>query len=199
MRTLLLFRAFVTKITQLRLERNYPEAVRLLQARAAQLQFGSEIEKGLIQWRLAVAQRLAGDIAGAKVTAEQARNTLEAVRKNQPDNAIIAALLSRAYAALGDKNSALNEAEHAIALVPSAKDSVSGPVYEENLALVEVMVGETSQAISTIARLLQTPYRSFQLYSQTTPVTPALLRVDPTWDPLRADPAFQKLCEEKQQ
>ena len=28
-------------------------------------------------------------------------------------------------------------------------------------------------------------------------VTPALLRLDPHWDPLRADPAFQKLCEEK--
>jgi TolB-like protein/Flp pilus assembly protein TadD len=191
------FRAFVTKTTQLRLERNYVEAVRLLQGRQAQLQFGSEIEKGLNQWRLAVAQRLAGDIAGAKVTAEQARNTLEPVCKNQPDNTRFAALLSQAYAALGDKNSALNEAEHAIALVPSAKDSVGGPVYEENLALVEVTVGETSQAISTIARLLQTPYFSY-LYNQTTPITPALLRLDPIWDPLRADPAFQKLCEEKQ-
>jgi hypothetical protein len=30
------------------------------------------------------------------------------------------------------------------------------------------------------------------------PITPALLRLDPIWDPLRADPAFQKLCEEKQ-
>ena len=28
-------------------------------------------------------------------------------------------------------------------------------------------------------------------------VTPALLRLDPIWDPLRGDPAFQKLCEEK--
>ena len=24
------------------------------------------------------------------------------------------------------------------------------------------------------------------------------LRLDPLWDPLRSDPAFQKLCEEKQ-
>jgi hypothetical protein len=43
--------------------------------------------------------------------------------------------------------------------------------------------------------LLQTDYKS---YFYDTPVTPALLRLDPFWDPLRADPAFQKLCEEKQ-
>ena len=71
-----------------------------------------------------------------------------------------------------------------------------GPAYEENLALIQTMFGENSQAISTLTRLLQTPYISW-LYFQT-PVTPALLRLDPLWDPLRADPAFQKLCEEKQ-
>jgi hypothetical protein len=57
------------------------------------------------------------------------------------------------------------------------------------------MLGENSQAISTLDRLLQTPYSSW-FYSQL-PVTPALLSLDPIWDPLRADPAFQKLSEEK--
>jgi hypothetical protein len=64
------------------------------------------------------------------------------------------------------------------------------------LTLIQMIFGENSQAISTLARLLQTPYYSW-LYGQT-PVTPALFRLDPLWDPLRADPAFQKLCEEKQ-
>jgi hypothetical protein len=58
------------------------------------------------------------------------------------------------------------------------------------------MFGENSQAISTLTRLLQTPYLIFVCLR--TPVTPALLRLDPLWDPLRSDPAFQKLCEEKQ-
>jgi hypothetical protein len=67
---------------------------------------------------------------------------------------------------------------------------------EENLALIQTMVGENSRAISTLTRLLQTPYGS-QLYGPG-PITLAFLRLDPLWDPLRADPAFQKLCEEKQ-
>ena len=43
-------------------------------------------------------------------------------------------------------------------LVPSAKDAVAGPSFEENLALIQTMFGENSRAISTLTRLLQTPY-----------------------------------------
>ena len=77
---------FATKITQLTLERNLSEAVRLLQARVAQYHFGSELEKGAFTGTLAFTQRLAGDNASARITAEQARNTLEPICKNQPDN-----------------------------------------------------------------------------------------------------------------
>jgi serine/threonine-protein kinase len=188
--------AFVAKITQLRLERNLGEAVRLLQARQTEFHFPSEIEKGGNQLLLAWAQRLAGDTASAKATAEQARNTLGQLRKNQPDNADLAGQLSMANAVLGDKNSTLNEIQRAIMLLPSAKDPVNGPTFEEGLALIYVTFGENSRAISTLTQLLQTPYISW-LYG--TPVTSALLRLDPIWDPLRADPAFQKLCEEKRQ
>ena len=80
--------------------------------------------------------------------------------------------------------------------LPRAKDAVDRPSFEENLAVIQTIVGENSRAISTLTQLLQTPYDSW-LYSPA-PITPALLRLDPIWDPLRADPAFQKLCEEKQ-
>ena len=73
---------------------------------------------------------------------------------------------------------------------------MTGPALEENLALVQTILGEKSLAISTLTRVLQTPGSTF-VYS-TAPITPALLRLDPLWDPLRSDPAFQKLCEEKQ-
>jgi TolB-like protein/Tfp pilus assembly protein PilF len=188
--------AFTIKIVQLRLERNLSEATRLLQGRQAQHHFGSEIDKGINEVSLAIAQRLNGDIAGANVIANQARKTLEPLCKNEPDNALFAAVLSLANAALGEKDAALKAAERAITLLPSVKDRVLGPGFEENLALIQTMVGENSRAISTLTRLLQTPYRGW-LYGRT-PVTPALLRLDPLWDPLRTDPAFQKLCEEKQ-
>jgi tetratricopeptide (TPR) repeat protein len=188
---------FGAKVTQLRLERNLSEALRLLKARVAQYHFGAELEKGAFTVFLAFAQHEAGDSAGAKITAEQARKTLEPICKNQPDNDFAATCLSQAYAVLGDKNSALKEAERAIALKPSAEYGASSPGLNENLALVRTIIGENTGAISILAQLLEVPYSSgSSLYG--TPITPALLRLDPAWDPLRADPAFRKLYEAKQ-
>ena len=186
----------LSKITQLRLERRTTEAIRLLQARLAQFHFDSEFYKGITQVNLAFAQYLAGDRGGAKITAEQARNTLDQFCRNQPDNAYLARLLSLTNAALGEKDPALKEAERAIMLEPRAQDAISGPSFEENLALIQTIFGENSRAIQTLTQLLQTPYMEGGIYGM--PITPALLRFDPIWDPLRSDPAFQKLCEEKQ-
>jgi serine/threonine protein kinase/predicted Zn-dependent protease len=188
--------AFSAKYDQLRLERNHAEAIRLLQARLAEFRYASEDDKASDQLRLALTQRLVGDTAGAQVTAEQARSTLEALSKDHPDNFSIAEALGLANAALGEKDAALKEAERATMLLPSAKDRVDGPSLEENLAFIQMIFGQNSRAISTLTQLLQTPYQCWRYNS--TPITRALLELDPIWDPLRADPAFQKLCEEKQ-
>jgi TolB-like protein/Tfp pilus assembly protein PilF len=198
--------AFETKLNQLRLERNHAEAIRLLQARRAQVPSLVEWEKIVELLHLAFAQRFVGDMAGAKVTAEQARNTLEPMCKEYPDNPDPGIALALADAVLGERDSALREAERAIMLSTKPEHQVPGGAgspqfnekggYEEILALIQTVLGQNSRAISTLTRLLKTPYGSF-IY-QSAPVTPAILRLDPFWDPLRADPAFQKLCEEQQ-
>jgi serine/threonine protein kinase/Tfp pilus assembly protein PilF len=185
---------FRTKIIQLRLERNYAEAIRLLKARLAQFHYVSESLKVEDQVLLALTQRLAGETTGAKVTAEQARNTLERLYKSQPDNPAVTATLSLANALLGKRALALKEAERVVFLYPRANDPLWGPGFEEHLASIQTMLGEKALAVSALARLLQTPYRG----QYGLPVMPAFLRLDPIWDPLRADPAFQKLCGEKQ-
>jgi tetratricopeptide (TPR) repeat protein len=179
------------KLTQLRLEGS-PERILWVQARQARLDLAAGIEKGSKQVGVALAQHVVGDTASARGTADQARNTLESLKKDQPNNAFVAAALAVAYAILDEKDSALNEAQRAITLSPSNKDRLSGPGLEENLALVEVIIGENDRAIADLTRLLQTPYGGW-LYSPT-PITPALLRLDPVWDSLRVDPNFQKLC-----
>jgi tetratricopeptide (TPR) repeat protein len=188
--------AFEAKRNQLRLERNHAEAIRLLHARLAQVPSLAEWEKIVELLHLAFAQRFVGDMAGAKVTAEQVRNTLEPFCKETPDNPNCEIALALADAVLGERDSALREAKRAIMLSTRPEDQVPGGAYEEVLALIQTVLGQNSRAISTLTRLLKTPYGSF-IYGSA-PVTPAILKLDPFWDPLRADPAFQKLCEEKQ-
>jgi serine/threonine protein kinase/cytochrome c-type biogenesis protein CcmH/NrfG len=189
--------SFSTKVFQLILERSYSEAIRLLQTRLTGSERDVEIDKESWLVMLAFARHFAGDNASAKVTAEQACNALEQLRRDQPDSAFSALWLSQAYTAIGEKDSALKEAERAVTLLPSTKDRLWGPGFEESLALIQTIFGENSRAISTLKRLLQTPYANNSFYTSA-PVTPALLRLDPFWDPLRSDPAFQKLCQEKQ-
>jgi TolB-like protein/Tfp pilus assembly protein PilF len=192
------FGAFRTKIIQLRLERRHDETIRLLEIRFAEFHEVSGRERDFDQLSLAFAHRFAGDVAAAKATAQEAQRRLETLWKKDPNasstSSALSSAFSAAYAVLGQKDAALKYAERAVMLLPSSKDAVGGPSREENLALVEATVGETDRAIPRLQRLLEIPYDSSL---DGAPLTPALLRLDPFWDPLRADPAFQKLCEEK--
>jgi TolB-like protein/Flp pilus assembly protein TadD len=181
--------AFLTKIDQLFLERHFDEAIRLIHNRLTEFRDLSDIERLLEPIFLVPAQQYAGDIVGARGAAQQMLGPLETLCQKDPDDHRLAEVLSATRAVLGQKDAAIKEAERATTLLPSGKDAVAGPKAEEHLASVEVIVGEKNRAIPRLQHLLEIPYIDC--------LTPSLLRLHPQWDPLRGDPRFQKLCEEK--
>jgi TolB-like protein/cytochrome c-type biogenesis protein CcmH/NrfG len=183
------FIAFLTKMNQLFLERHFDEAIRLIHGRLTEYRDVSDIERFFNPFFLVLAQENAGDFVGARATAQQMLRPLEPLSQKDPDNPNFTQALSLIHAVLGQKDAAIKEAERAITLLPSGKDAVDGPRVEENLAFVEVLVGDKNRAIPRLQHLLQIPYNNC--------LTPALLKLNPQWDPLRGDARFQKLCEEK--
>jgi TolB-like protein/class 3 adenylate cyclase/predicted Zn-dependent protease len=184
------FIAFQTKGDQLFLERQFDEAIGLIRSRLTEYRDLSDIERLFNPFFLLLAQEYAGDIGGARASAKQMLAPLQTLCQKDPGNPNFAQALSVTHAVLGQRDAAIKEAERVITLLPSGKDAVNGPKFEENLAYIEVLVGDKDRAIPRLQHLLEIPYSNF--------LTPALLRLHPQWDPLRGDPRFQKLCEQKQ-
>jgi hypothetical protein len=92
---------------------------------------------------------------------------------------------------LGDNAAAMMLAERALALFPVDKDALTGPRPLDILARVVARVGDPERAIATLEKLLSIPYEA--PLAANPPLTPALLRLDPMFEPLRKDPRFQKL------
>jgi len=149
-----------------------------------------------LRFWLGWAQEVAGDQAAAQESWRQARRELEFLLKEQPENYSLIGDLALTNVGLGDKAAALALVERAMAVMPIEKDALFGPIPVEFLARVAAQLGERDRAISALQKLLSIPYCG--ALAADAPLTPALLRLDPMFDPLRTDPRFEKLCEEKQ-
>jgi hypothetical protein len=71
-------------------------------------------------------------------------------------------------------------------MLPISRDAVDGPGLLINLAVVYAWTGEPDLAFETLSSLTKTPSGIY--YGN--------LKLDPTWDPLRKDPRFDKLLAE---
>ena len=146
---------------------------------------------GELRFWLGWAQEVAGDSVAARESWSQARTELEPFLNQQPDNFVLLGDLALTNVALGDTTAALSLVERAIAMMPIEKDVLLGPRPLDILARVAARTGDPDRAISTLEKLLSIPYEA--PLAANPPLTPALLRLDPMFEPLRKDPRFQKL------
>jgi serine/threonine-protein kinase len=105
-------------------------------------------------------------------------------------------MLALTNAGLGDKAAAFALSERATSTLRIDIDALVGAVPIQVLARVAAQTGEPDRAIAALQKLLSIPCAG--PLPENVPLTPALLRLDPMFDPLRGDPRFQELCEDKQ-
>jgi TolB-like protein len=146
---------------------------------------------GELRFYLGWAQQVAGDHTAAQESWRQARNELESFLKEQPENFGLMGVLALVNVGLGDKAAAFKLIEQAMAVISIEKDAVAGPIPVEFLARVAAQAGEPERAVAALQKLLSIPYDG--ALAQNVPLTPALLRLDPMFDPIRDNPRFQSL------
>ena len=189
------FNALETQVYQAILERRPAPVAPRLKEMLAKPDPALGYINGELRFWLGWAQEITGDHAAAQESWRQARSELKPFLKEQPENYQLIGDLALSNMGLGDKAAAFNLIERAMALVPIEKDRKDGPQPIEILARVAAQMGEPDRAIAALQKLLSIPYEG--ALAANVPLTPALLRLDPMFDPLRNDPRFQQLCEEK--
>ena len=124
-----------------------------------------------------------GDEEAARTAFSEAATDLEALLGESPDDERYRGALGLAYAGLGRSADALREARRGVELMPVKMEAWRGVFRLGELAAVHAWVGDPDSAVAHLDALLSMPGE----------LTTYILRHEPTWDPLRDDPAFEAM------
>ena len=134
-------------------------------------------------WFEAMIAKAKGDSARATTAFSAARTILEQRLAVKPEDARTLAVLAQVDAGLGHKELAIQEAKHAVDLMPVSKDIYDGALVLEGLAQVYTWSNEPDRAIELLQKLVTMPgYTNY-----------ARLKLYPMWNPLRGDRRFEKI------
>jgi serine/threonine-protein kinase len=138
-------------------------------------------------WGLVLAQtwHLRGNAARARAYADSAHVAFEGQLRSTPNDAQLHALHGLSLALMGRSAEAIAQGERAVAMVPLSADGYTAPYLQHQLARIYILIGEPDKALDRLEPLLKTPYY----------LSPEWLKIDPTFDPIRQHPRFQKLVE----
>jgi serine/threonine-protein kinase len=134
-------------------------------------------------------RRYRNDTRTANLYFDSAATVLQRRSEARPDDPELRAELASAYAGLGRRDAAIREGRQAVALRPLSKDTWLGEDMLRNLAVVYATLGQADSAVKQLRFLLTVPSW----------VSVPGLRADPTWDPIRRDPAFQTLVAQERE
>ena len=152
---------------------------------------GGAIPKSFLRGCIELAE---GKQAEAQKLFELARPNFEKAVEEAPLSADRHATLGWFYAFTGRKDEAIREGRRAVELKPESKDAVDGAIMNCYLALIYARLGENDLAFPLIERLLKTPGAVDSVdYS----ITINDLKHRWEWDPIRSDPRFRKLIDQR--
>jgi eukaryotic-like serine/threonine-protein kinase len=164
--------------------RDYDAANRVIvttPARWADEVFGGQPPES---WADGLIARARGDKQKALAAFAGARKKVDATWGDKHKDSGYLARVACLDAGLGREEEAIREALQAVELQPIAKDSLNGPGWVANLALVYAWTGERDRALEQLEIVATLPGYA---------PTYGDLRLNPCWDDLRGDKRFDKI------